>query len=510
MIKRIFYGWAVLALCILVKTIKATGQNNIIGFIIPSVIEDLNISRTTLSTVFSVATIAASASNPFSGRLIDRYGARRCIPVALLLFAASLGLFGFASTTWQLFIAFLGVRGCAIGALELWPNTCVNQWFIALRGRAMAIFQVASSGGFALLALVYAHVYHAEGWRFTQYACAVGSAALALPAAAFLFSKPEHLGLLPDGAARDAVEASSPLHTGHPEDAPTDHDDHGVHLPEQVTAELLQQEKAVAHNPKNNTTETVSDFTFAEASRWPVLWIFCFVWFTSAVMMAAVDFYIVEIIAEAGGDFPIAVYVSIPFSITSAIVSAFTGVAIDRKWVSNRIPLAIGACSSSSVMSFLVLHANTPFVGVIYGIARGIGSGAWATAYPVFLASSFGRSHLGSIIGVAVAFCQAGTGVGPLVFGIGRDLLGSYKPLLYTLATIPIPLCAAMLLLKPPTKCADLATVEMQQLRSVPSMEDTAAAEEVAPELENTEARLTSPLTEAKSPSGEHTVEVVN
>ena len=58
------------------------------------------------------------------------------------------------------------------------------------------------------------------------------------------------------------------------------------------------------------------------------------------------------------------------------------------------------------------------------------------TVSGVVWANYFGRKHLGSISGVARLAGTIGSALGPMPFGIIRDVMGSYNPLL-TIVTIP-------------------------------------------------------------------------
>ena len=85
-----FYGWVVLALCTLAKVFKVQGQNNLMAYSVPFLLEEYGLSHGEMGTLFSVGTLAASTVQPRFGSLVDRYGARVCLPLAQLAFAAAL------------------------------------------------------------------------------------------------------------------------------------------------------------------------------------------------------------------------------------------------------------------------------------------------------------------------------------------------------------------------------------------------------------------------------------
>ena len=65
-------------------------------------------------------------------------------------------------------------------------------------------------------------------------------------------------------------------------------------------------------------------------------------------------------------------------------------------------------------------------------------------------AKFYGREHLGSISSVAMSIAIVGTGLGPLVMALARDLTGSYGPLFDLSAFVPLVLAVANVVVRPP------------------------------------------------------------
>ncbi len=51
-------------------------------------------------------------------------------------------------------------------------------------------------------------------------------------------------------------------------------------------------------------------------------------------------------------------------------------------------------------------------------------------------ADAFGRAHLGTIDAVAHGLGILSLGLGPVIFALARDMLGSYRPVLLGLAVV--------------------------------------------------------------------------
>ena len=67
-----FYGWVIVFVGGLSIAVSAPGQTNLIALFIDPMIESLDISRSTISTLFAVGTFAASFGMAAVGFSIDR------------------------------------------------------------------------------------------------------------------------------------------------------------------------------------------------------------------------------------------------------------------------------------------------------------------------------------------------------------------------------------------------------------------------------------------------------
>jgi cyanate permease len=84
-------------------------------------------------------------------------------------------------------------------------------------------------------------------------------------------------------------------------------------------------------------------------------------------------------------------------------------------------------------------------MGTLNGLQMIVSSVVWAKYY--------GRQHLGAITGVVSTILVASSALGPMPFGIARDLMGSYTTILVAFATLPFLLGVANLFYgTPPVK----------------------------------------------------------
>ena len=94
---------------------------------------------------------SAAAWQPLGGRLIDAYGARRCMCCLILPYSAciyALGTVGGAHALWSLALFFFVVRAGGPGWLNTMLVKIFNAWFERKRGRAsmILVFWCAAPG----------------------------------------------------------------------------------------------------------------------------------------------------------------------------------------------------------------------------------------------------------------------------------------------------------------------------------------------------------------------------
>ena len=198
--KRLYYGWVMLGVSFLGMFASGAGQSFTISVFINPLIDALDISRTTISSAYTLGTLTAAFGLSYLGRLIDRFGARIMLAsVGLLLGLSAIG-FSTVANLAALYFMFTAVRIFGQGSLMLTSNNLASQWFIRRRGLALSIVSL----GFAVSSAVYPPVIQALilsiGWRAVWVWVGLFTWALLIPVALILVrDKPEAVGLEPDG-----------------------------------------------------------------------------------------------------------------------------------------------------------------------------------------------------------------------------------------------------------------------------------------------------------------------
>ena len=148
--RHVFYGWVMLGVGGLTFFATGPAQSHIFSVYISPISDDLGISRTSISSAYAIATLAAALGLPYIGRLIDRFGVRRVVLAVAILFGFANIAFGHVTGLVTLALAFAALRFLGQGSLALSANYLVSQWFSRKRGIALSLTALGFSVSMAL------------------------------------------------------------------------------------------------------------------------------------------------------------------------------------------------------------------------------------------------------------------------------------------------------------------------------------------------------------------------
>ncbi|HEX6872477.1 MAG TPA: MFS transporter [Micromonosporaceae bacterium] len=171
------------------------------GVLIDPLHQEFGWSRGVISVAVSVNLILYGLTAPFAAALMDRFGIRRVVSLALLLVAAGSGLTVLMSTTWQLVLCWGVLVGLGTGSMALvLVATVTGRWFVARRGLVTGVLTAAGAAGQLIFLPVLAWLAQTSGWRVASVT--VSAAALAVVPLVLLLLRdhPADAGLTPYGA----------------------------------------------------------------------------------------------------------------------------------------------------------------------------------------------------------------------------------------------------------------------------------------------------------------------
>jgi MFS transporter, OFA family, oxalate/formate antiporter len=287
----LFYGWVILFAGTVGMVMTSPGQTFAVSILIDPMLDQLQISRTLLSGLYTAATLTGSLALPWLGRQIDARGPRRMALVISVAFGLACLFMGSVSNAFMLGVGFVGIRMFGQGGLSLVSQNVINQWWVRRRGFMLGISGVFMSligmAGFPLLIYALMEIF---SWRQTFFILGGLVLAVMLPVAYFLFrNQPESYGLQPDGAQSQSVELSS-------------------------------------YQPAANE----ENWTLAEAIRTPVFWVVGAALASGSMLSTGLFFHIVSIFADSGLDTGLAAAIFVPVALTTALVNLSSGILVDR------------------------------------------------------------------------------------------------------------------------------------------------------------------------------------
>ena len=388
---RFFYGWVIVVVGALVAFSSGPGQSFVFSIFIDSMIEETGFSRSELSGLFMVSTGLSALMVAIVSRMADRVGPRLMLVLIGVAFTGACFGMAFAVGFVAFYLSFSALRALGQGALTINATLLVNQWFVAHRGRAIALMGLGFPLSNAILPPLSRFLIDHLGWRDAYAVLGVIVLLLIVPAALLLVrNRPEDVGLFPDGA--DAPPSSEQARPGLP-----DVDDRRV----------------------------LSSLTF---------WLMAAPLATPGLVTTALIFHQTSIFEERGLSTTLAAAVFVVFAFASASTSMVAGFVVECTGPRALFIFAMGMLLAVLALSLAV---NSAWMAVVYVAAMGIAGGSMRIVQDVMWAHYYGRFGLGRVQGSAMMIAITGAAIGPFPLAVFRDFTGTYQAGIITMATLP-------------------------------------------------------------------------
>ena len=356
---------------------------------------DLDLSYSSMSLVFSLARTEGGFSGPLVGWLTDRFGARPMVLFGGLIAGVGMILLSRADTYWELVLLFVGVvsagKTAGMGQTLL---ALVNQWFVRGRALAMSTLMTAFAGGGALVVPLIHLGAENLGWRDTLLYAGIFITLLTIPVALVVRSRPEDLGLRPDGQEPARARTGGPA--------------------------------------GSQSTTTQAEFTVRQALRTRAFWFLLLGVVARVAAANAITIHLFPMLEWKGLDVGSATfYATLMFSL-SIPLRFVLGVAGGR--FSPRLLLFGGMnLGAVGVLAFMLLDGPLAVVLFMAGlaVAEGISSVNW-----ILVADYFGRARFASLMGLMSVFFNVGLFASPIYAGWIRDNTESYNLVLVPFAAL--------------------------------------------------------------------------
>ncbi|MGW5045594.1 MFS transporter [Streptomyces griseoluteus] len=198
--RRVHRAWFVAAVTF-VTIIGAAAFRSLPGLLIDPLHAEFGWSRATIGAAVSVNLALYGLTAPFAAALMDRFGIRRVVAVALTVIALGAGLTVWMTAPWQLMLCWGLFVGLGSGSMALaFAATVTGRWFTSRRGLVSGILTAASASGQLIFLPLLSWIVEHHHWR--PAAVTVALAALAVVPFVWLLLRdhPADVGLKPYGA----------------------------------------------------------------------------------------------------------------------------------------------------------------------------------------------------------------------------------------------------------------------------------------------------------------------
>ena len=405
-----FYGWWIVITSAILLTLMSLTVFQGLGTVLVSLERQYGWSRTALSGAFSLARVEGAILGPIEGVLVDRVGTRRMVLIGFILMGLGFVWLSQVDTLWEFYAAFMTISlGSGLGGW-LAIVAMVNNWFEKRRSFAMSI---AMSGIHLGGLLVPIFALSIENYEFSATTIGVGIILLIVvgPATWIIRSKPEDMGLAPDGVS--VVKESG---------------------------ELLGT---------SDQSEDESDFTVMQALKTPAFWILTVTQISSSVSIVTLALHLVPKLTDMGMTLSSAGTVVLVYTVVALPAQSIAGYLAER--LPKIIMISFFLFLQGAGIALIALFDNV-IMAYLFAFLYGIGFGGRTPLITAIRGDYFGRKAFATIMGVSQFPMNLAMIVAPLFAGYMFDTTGTYIVPFMTFSVLCIFGSALILFVRKPKK----------------------------------------------------------
>ncbi|ADY57013.1 major facilitator superfamily MFS_1 [Syntrophobotulus glycolicus DSM 8271] len=167
-------------------------------------------SRAEISLAVAINLLLYGFCGPFAAALMELYGTRRVVALALLLLSAGTSLTAWVKAPWQMVLLWGIVVGIGTGFLATVLGTVIAQkWFDKHRGLILGIFSAAGATGQLIFLPLFSKLLQSFSWQVVVWLLSGAALAVMVLVIIVMRNNPGDIGLLPYGASETADLANS-------------------------------------------------------------------------------------------------------------------------------------------------------------------------------------------------------------------------------------------------------------------------------------------------------------
>jgi sugar phosphate permease len=369
--RRIFHGWYLVGAALISGAFMTGAGTWAFSLFVRPMTEELGWSRSAFFGALTVRSIVSGIIAPFIGPVQDSLrGPRR------LMFITVFGMtIGMSAMYWVnsliMFYLLFGIVGTlmTVGGADMLINAVLPKWFVRKRATALTIASAGQGAGPLLFPVIVSAVIDGWGWRTAWVGVGGAAFILLFPLAFAVRTRPEDVGLHPDGDT------------------------------DQVTAAIVRH------------TARERSFTRSEAMREPSMWLINLSTALFVMGVTGLQTNWLLYFQDIGFASTTAALSASAFGIGSFTSRFLWGLLAYRYHV--RLLMAV-ATSLTALTVLLLFQIDGVWMMMGVALLNGLMLGGNFVMRPLIVANYFGRDHLGAIGGVMRPLQIAGSATGPL------------------------------------------------------------------------------------------------
>ncbi len=351
----------------LLTFLSCFGQTFFISLFAKEIQSDFNLTSGEWGLIYAIGTLASAAVMVWAGSLTDVFRTRHLGVVVLAGLAVSCLIMAINPFASALVGAIFLLRLFGQGMASHTAIVAMSRWFVATRGRALAVCALGFTIGEAIFPILFVSLLGFIDWRFLWVVAAIFAVA-GIPLLSTLLRTERH--------------------------------------PKQVAEETQSTGMLDKH------------WTRLDVLRHPLFWLMIPALLGPSAFNTAFFFHHVHF-AELKGWSHIALVAFFPvYTVCTVGAMLVSGRALDRFGTARLLPFY----QVPMIAAFLTFAATTGFTGLVCGLFfLALTSGANSTLPNAFWAEFYGTRHLGAIKSMATAIMVLGSAIGPGVTGFFMD-----------------------------------------------------------------------------------------
>lgn len=382
---KFFYGWVIVAACLLVQAIPFGVASNLPPTFTNYVVNGEGFSYASFTLIFTIGTFVSAICSPFIGKLFTKVNAKILFVIGSIFIGGGFMLYSIAGNklyAYYAIAAVVQVGNAIVSAIGV--PTLINAWFKVNKGKALGIAFCGGGIGNIFLQLL-------AGKWLTDPAVGYKGAYLRFGLIALIGSLLISIFLVRMPKSSDELV---------------------------VPDKKLEGQEDVAHHVSWG-------YTVGETTKMPQFWLiaasFIFVGFyVSGFALQFIAYF--QSLESAGILLISSATLASMFGLFSIFGNLFGGILFDKLGLSKSFALAGTLVVIAGLCLLFVGQINA--LGYVFSVAFGISMFSYVMGPSYMTSSLFGDRDYGAILGVIQLFFAVGFAIGTPIFSIILDKIG--------------------------------------------------------------------------------------